>query len=119
LALHPCGGRGLGNGTVSVRLSQLSTNAAACGGFAAVRPAGRRYRSLSGRPQQQWRRRKRQQCHVRSQVTPLNTDLLGFRVLFRFNYRFTVTPSQHSGLQARLKKLRFKKLFSGFKVYIL
>ena len=41
------------NGTVSVRpsicLSQLSTAAAACGGFAAVGPADRRYRSIAAR----------------------------------------------------------------------
>ena len=34
----------------SVRLSQLSTTAAACGGFAAVGPAGRRYRLIAARP---------------------------------------------------------------------
>jgi len=31
-------------------MSQLSTAAAACGGFAAVDPAGRRYRSIAARP---------------------------------------------------------------------
>ena len=34
----------------SVCLSQLSTAAAACGGFAAVDPAGRRYRWIAARP---------------------------------------------------------------------
>ena len=43
----------LRNGTVSVPpsvcLSHLSTSAAACGGFAAVGPADRRYRSIAAR----------------------------------------------------------------------
>ena len=42
------------NGRVSIRLSvclsQLSAAAAACGGFAAVGPAGRRYRSIAAWP---------------------------------------------------------------------
>ena len=42
------------NGTVSIRLSvclsHLSTAAAECSGFAAVGPAGRRYRSIAARP---------------------------------------------------------------------
>jgi len=46
--------QGLCNGAVSVRpsvrLSQLSTAAAACGGFAAVGAADRRYRSIVARP---------------------------------------------------------------------
>jgi len=46
--------QGLCNGTVSVRLTvclfQLSTAAAARGGFAAVGPAGRKYRSIAARP---------------------------------------------------------------------
>jgi len=41
--------QGLCNGTVSVCLSQLSTAAAARGGFAAVGPASMRYRSLAAR----------------------------------------------------------------------
>ena len=42
--------QGLCNGTVSVHpLSQLPA-AAACGGFAAVGPAGKRYRSTAARP---------------------------------------------------------------------
>jgi len=46
--------QGLCNGTVSVCPSvcpfHLSTAATACGGFAAVGPAGRRYRSIPARP---------------------------------------------------------------------
>jgi len=46
--------QGLCNGTVSVRLTvclfQLSTAAAARGGFAAVGPAGRKYRSIAAQP---------------------------------------------------------------------
>ena len=48
--------QGLCNGTVSIRLfvrmsvSVMPTAAAACGGFAAVGPAGRRYRSIAARP---------------------------------------------------------------------
>ena len=38
------------NGTVSVCLSQLSAALCHCGGFAAVRPAGKRYRSTAARP---------------------------------------------------------------------
>jgi len=41
--------QGLCNGTVSVCLSRLSTAAAACGEFAALGPAGRRYRSIAAR----------------------------------------------------------------------
>ena len=46
--------QGLCNGRVSIRLSvclsQLSAAAAACGGFAAVGPSGRRYRSIVAWP---------------------------------------------------------------------
>jgi len=35
---------------MSVCLSQLWTAAAACGGFAAVGPAGKSYRSIAARP---------------------------------------------------------------------
>jgi len=40
----------------SVRLSVLFARAAACGGFAAVGPAGGRYRSIAARPAPQQRR---------------------------------------------------------------
>ena len=65
----------------SVRLSHQSTAAAACGGFAAKHPAGRRYRSIAGAGAQQQRRRstaisrKCVQCRVDSRGTRLNTDL--------------------------------------------
>jgi len=39
--------QGLCNGTESVRQSYLSTAACRCGGFAAVGPAGMRYRSMA------------------------------------------------------------------------
>ena len=58
-----------------------STAAAACGGFAAERPAGRTYRSTAAGAQQQLRRStalssKCGQCHVDSRGTRLNADLL-------------------------------------------
>jgi len=75
-----CRRQGLCNGTMSVRpsvrltvcLSRLSTAAAACGGFAAVGPAGRRYRSIAARPTPPQQRRrsstavssKGEQCHA-------------------------------------------------------
>ena len=55
----------------SVRLSQLSTAAAACGGFAAVSPAGRRYRSIAAWPAPS---SKGGQCHIYSRRRRLNTD---------------------------------------------
>ena len=64
---------------MSVCLSQLSTAASACGGFAAVGPADRRYRSIAARPagaQQQGRRSSNgEQCHVYSRRRRLDTDL--------------------------------------------
>ena len=67
----------------SVSLSQLSTAATACGGFAAVGPAGRRHRSIAAA-----RRMadisstavscKGEQCHVSSRCRRLNTDLVCF-----------------------------------------
>ena len=53
--------------------SQISTAAAACGGFAAVSPAGRRYRSIAARPVLS---SNCEQCHVVSWRWKLNTDLL-------------------------------------------
>ena len=58
----------------SVCLSYRSTTGAACGGFAAERSAGRRYRTIAGAGAQQQRRRstahssKCGQCHVDSRV---------------------------------------------------
>jgi len=57
-----------------------STAAAACGGFAAERPADRRYRSIAGSGAQQQRRRstalsnKCGQCHADSRGMTLNAD---------------------------------------------
>jgi len=75
---------GLWNGRTSVRLSVCLSHqsTAACGGFAAEHPAGRRYRSIAGACVQQQRRRgtalssKCGQCHVDSRGRRLNTDLL-------------------------------------------
>jgi len=68
---------------LSVCLSHRSTAAAACGGFAAERRAGKRYRStVAGAGTQQQRRlstalsSKRGQWHVDSRGTTLNTDWL-------------------------------------------
>ena len=65
----------------SVRLSHRFTAAAACGGFSAERPAGRRYRSTAAGAQQQRRRNtafssKCGQCRDDSRNTRLNMDLL-------------------------------------------
>jgi len=62
----------------SVCLSHQSTAAAACGEFAAVGPAGGRYRSIAARPALS---SKCDQCHVVSWRTKLNTDL--FTLLLR------------------------------------
>ena len=86
----------------SVCLSQLSTAATACGGFAAVGPASRIYRSIGdccrAGARQQWRRAgssmashaaakasgsKCEQCHVFSRRRRLNTDLLFFSMLWK------------------------------------
>ena len=91
---------------LSVCLSHRSTAAAACGEFAAERPADGRYRSTSAgasahsscrRAQQQRRRctalsNKRGQCLVDSRGTRLNTDLftskqtVSLRILRRYAY---------------------------------
>ena len=58
-----------------------SIAASACGGFAAERPTGQRYRSVSSAGAQQQRRHstalssKFGQCHADSRCTKLNTDL--------------------------------------------
>ena len=57
---------------LSVRLSHLSTAAAACGGFAAVGPAGRRYRSPCRTALQQ-----REQRHVVSKAGFKYVEALG------------------------------------------
>ena len=57
----------------SVCLSQLSTTAAACGGFAALGPADRRYRSIAAR---RTAANAPQQCHVRSRRRRLSKNLL-------------------------------------------
>ena len=84
-----CAQQGLGNGPVSVRrsvhLSHLSTAAAACGGFAAGRPADRRYRSIDSGGRRAARSTysafafssKCEQCRVYSRRRRLNTDLFG------------------------------------------
>jgi len=69
--------QGRRNGTVSVHLSVPP--AAACGVFAAVGPAARRYRSTAARPavsRSTARSRKCGQCHVISGRRKLNADLL-------------------------------------------
>jgi len=67
-----CLPHGLCNGTVSVRpsvcLSSLSTAAAACGGFAAVGPTGRRFQSIAAR-----RVCSRLSMHICSGGTALNS----------------------------------------------
>jgi len=69
------------------RLSHRSTAAAACGGFAAERPAGRRHRSIAaGAGAQQQRRRSRAlsskcgQCHVDSRVDEAEHRLVKTRI---------------------------------------
>ena len=69
------------NGPVSVRPSvcpSRSPTAAACGGFAAVGPAGRRYRSIAARPAPRGCSTARSytcgQCHVCSRRTKLVAD---------------------------------------------
>jgi len=66
------------NRRVSVCLSRRSTAAAACGGFAAERRAGRRYRSTAAGAVQQAPAlsSKCGQPHVGSRLGRLNTDLL-------------------------------------------
>jgi len=64
-------------------MSQLSTASAACIGFAAASPAGRRYRSIAARPAPSSngaaaaaRCSEGEQCHAYSRQRRLNTDLL-------------------------------------------
>jgi len=59
----------------SVCLSHRSTASAACGGFAAERPAESRYRSMQATAL----RSKCGQCHVDNRGTRLNTDLFVLR----------------------------------------
>jgi len=65
---------------LSVCLSQLSTAAAVCGGFAAVGPADRRYRSIAVRlaPSSNGAAAENapQQCHVHSRRRRLSKNLL-------------------------------------------
>ena len=67
---------------LSICLSHRSTSAAACGGFAAERPPGRRYRSIAGAGAKQERYRstalgsKCGQCHADSRRTSLTYVLL-------------------------------------------
>jgi len=70
-------------------LSRHSTAAAACGGFAAERPAGRTYRSTAaGVGAQQQRRRSTSlsstcgQCHVDNRGMRLSRDCVYFFFLF-------------------------------------
>ena len=85
-----------GTGSVersSIRLSACpsahrSTTGAACGGFAADRPAGRRHRSIAGAGAQQQRRHstafgsKCGQCHVDSRVGEAEDRLVIMETLF-------------------------------------
>jgi len=83
--------QGLCNGRCpSVFLSHLSIAAAACGGFAAERPAGQRYRSIAGR---RWALSKCRQCHADSWRRKLNCyGVFGF--LTKLAVNFSKTPHE-------------------------
>jgi len=57
-----------------VRLSLPSTKSSS-GGFAAERPAGRRYRSITGAASLHGAQQQMRACHIDSRGTRLNTDL--------------------------------------------
>ena len=92
-----CAEQGLWNCRASVRLSRHSAAAPRCGGFAAVGPAGGRYRSIAAaRPA---RRSNCEQCRVVSGRRKLNTDLFWYGWSWLALFCCTTREWRHSWCQ--------------------